>query len=94
MAAPGAKSIVFGDIKAAYVARIVAGAQTLRLAERYAEYLQVGFLGYQRLDGIVQDTSAAAVLEAQGRVVRSRGRAAPSPPPRVSKPPSTRKERP
>lgn len=63
VAAPGAKSIVFGDIKAAYVARIVAGAQTLRLAERYAEYLQVGFLGYQRLDGIVQDTSAAAVLE-------------------------------
>lgn len=60
--AGGSKSVVFGDIHAAYVARVVAGAQTLRLAERYAEYLQVGFLGFQRLDGIVQDNSAAAVL--------------------------------
>ncbi|MFE6228913.1 phage major capsid protein [Cellulosimicrobium sp. NPDC057862] len=64
--AADAKPIVFGDLKAAYVARIVNGAQTLRLAERYAEFLQVGFLGFQRLDGIVQDTSAAAVLTVQG----------------------------
>ncbi|EYR64649.1 HK97 family phage major capsid protein [Actinotalea ferrariae CF5-4] len=60
--ANGSKSIVYGDIEAAYVVRVVAGAQTLRLNERYADYLQVGFLGFQRLDGKVQDTSAAAVL--------------------------------
>lgn len=60
--ATGSKSVVFGDIGAAYVVREVAGAQTLRLDERYAEYLQRGFLGFQRLDGKVQDTQAAAVL--------------------------------
>lgn len=60
--ANGSKSVVFGDIRAAYLVREVRGAQTLRLAERYAEFLQVGFLGFQRLDGKVQDTAAAAVL--------------------------------
>lgn len=61
--AAGSKSIVYGDIKEAYAIRIVNGAQTLRLAERYAEFLQVGFLGFQRLDGTVQNASAAAVLQ-------------------------------
>lgn len=60
--ANGSKSAVFGDIRAAYLIRYVAGAQTLRLAERYAEFLQVGFLGFQRLDAKVQDTAAAAAL--------------------------------
>lgn len=60
--AAGSKSIVYGDIASAYVVREVAGAQTLRLDERFAEYLQRGFLGFQRLDGKVQDTQAAAVL--------------------------------
>lgn len=60
--AAGAKSVVFGDIQAAYVVRVVSGAQTLRLTERYADYLQVGFLGFQRLDGLVQDAAAAATL--------------------------------
>jgi len=65
---PGAdaKPIVFGDIRAAYVVRVVNGAQTLRLAERYADYLQIGFLGFQRIDAKVQDTSAAAALEITG----------------------------
>ena len=30
----------------------------LRLAERYADYLQVGFLGFARADGTPQDTAA------------------------------------
>lgn len=58
----GSKSVVYGDIKAAYTVRRIAGAQTLRLAERYADYLQIGFLGFQRLDGKVTDTSAASTL--------------------------------
>lgn len=58
----GAKPIVFGDIKAALVIRQVLGVQTLRLAERYAEFLQVGFLGFARLDSTVQDDNAAATL--------------------------------
>jgi HK97 family phage major capsid protein len=60
--ANGSKSVVFGDIRAAYLVRQVRGGQTLRLGERYADYLQVGFLGFQRLDGKVQDANAAAVL--------------------------------
>lgn len=60
--AAGSKSVVYGDIRAAYIVRAVTGAQTLRLTERFAEYLQVGFLGFQRIDGRVQDTQAAAVL--------------------------------
>ncbi|MCR6703147.1 MAG: phage major capsid protein [Cellulomonas sp.] len=57
-----AAPIVFGDIEAAYLVRVVNGAQVLRLTERYADYLQVGFLGFQRLDATVQDTAAAAKL--------------------------------
>jgi HK97 family phage major capsid protein len=60
--AAGSKSAIYGDIRAAYVVRVVRGGQTLRLTERYADYLQVGFLGFQRLDGTVQDNNAVAVL--------------------------------
>lgn len=57
------KTIAFGDFNAAYVARRVNGGQVMRLAERYADYLQVGFFGFQRLDGLVQDASAIKVLQ-------------------------------
>jgi HK97 family phage major capsid protein len=60
--AADASPIVFGDIATAYLARIVRGAQVLRLTERYADFLQVGFLGFQRLDAVVQDAAAAAKL--------------------------------
>jgi HK97 family phage major capsid protein len=60
--ATGSRSVVFGDIRAAYVVRQVTGAQTLRLTERWADYLQVGFLGFARFDALVQDNNAAAVL--------------------------------
>lgn len=56
--AASAKTIVFGDIRAGYIIRQVQGVQMLRLAERYADYLQVGFLGFARFDGMVDDTSA------------------------------------
>lgn len=56
--AASAKTIIFGDIKAGYVVRQVQGVQMLRLAERYADYLQVGFLGFARFDGMVDDPSA------------------------------------
>ena len=62
--AAGSKSAIYGDIATAYVVRVVRGGQTLRLTERYADYLQVGFLGFQRLNGMVQDTNAAAALVA------------------------------
>lgn len=60
--AAGSKSVIFGDIRAAYVVRQVQGAQVLRLVERYADYGQVGFIGFARYDAAVQDASAARYL--------------------------------
>lgn len=52
------RSILFGDFFAYYVIRDVLGFQLMRLEERYAEFLQVGFLGFARCDAKPQDTSA------------------------------------
>lgn len=57
------KTIGFGDIQAAYALRKVNGGQLMRLAERYADFLQVGFFGFDRADGLVQDASAFKVLQ-------------------------------
>ncbi|MFG2144128.1 phage major capsid protein [Streptomyces sp. NPDC048696] len=59
--AASAKSVGFGDVNAAYVVRQVAGGQMLRLAERYAEMLQVGFFGFLRLDAKPDDAAAFRV---------------------------------
>jgi HK97 family phage major capsid protein len=40
----------------------VAGGQLVRLDERYAERLQVGFFAFARADGVVQDGNAAKFL--------------------------------
>lgn len=56
--AVSAKSILFGDFRAGYVIRDVLGIQALRLEERYADWLQVGFLAFMRSDGVVQDPLA------------------------------------
>lgn len=56
--AEGAKSILYGDFHAGYLVRDVTGVQVLRLTERYADFLQVGFLAFQRSDGEIQDTNA------------------------------------
>lgn len=62
---PGAsaKSIVFGDIEAAYVIRDVSGIQMLRLQERYADFLQVGFLAFMRSDGTLQNNAAVRAYQ-------------------------------
>lgn len=56
--AASAKSIAFGDIASGLVVRQVAGGTVMRLAERYADYLQVGFLGFGRFDARVDDSAA------------------------------------
>ena len=61
--AASAKSIAFGDFKAGYLIRQVLDVQTLRLVERYAEYLQVAFLGFSRMDGMIQDSSAVRLYQ-------------------------------
>lgn len=61
--AANAKSIAFGDFKQAYVIRRVQGVSTLRLAERYADALQVGFMSFARYDGVVDDVNAAKLFQ-------------------------------
>lgn len=60
--AANAKTVLFGDINAAYVIRDVSDVAVMRLTERYADFLQVGFLAFQRSDGTLQNASAAKVL--------------------------------
>lgn len=61
--AASAKSIAFGDFKAGYIIRQVLDVQMLRLVERYAEYLQVGFLSFARLDGMIDDSAAIRLYQ-------------------------------
>ncbi len=61
--AASAKSILFGDFREAYVVRLVTGVQTLRLTERYADFLQVGFLAFQRADGTLQNGAAVRAYQ-------------------------------
>lgn len=58
--AADAKSILFGDLSL-YMIRDVKGIQVLRLTERYADYLQVGFLAFSRHDGALLDAGTAPV---------------------------------
>jgi HK97 family phage major capsid protein len=54
--------LLFGDFKTALVGRQVNGASMMRLTERYADYLQVGYLGYCRMDVRSNDLRAAAIF--------------------------------
>jgi HK97 family phage major capsid protein len=61
--AANAKSGAFGDFEAGYVIRDVQGVQTVRLDERYADALQVGWFAYCRTDATVQDVNAYTVFQ-------------------------------
>lgn len=65
MASAGANnvSVLFGDFSEGYIHRVVTGGSMLRLGERYAEALQVAFLGFERHDGLVDNASALAALK-------------------------------
>jgi HK97 family phage major capsid protein len=56
--AANVKSILFGDFKSGYVIRDVLDIQMIRLDERYADALQVGFFAFCRTDATQQDASA------------------------------------
>lgn len=60
--ATGVKSVLFGDFEAGYVVRLVKAMELIRLSERYAEFGQVGFIAFDRADGIVQDANAYKAL--------------------------------
>jgi HK97 family phage major capsid protein len=65
-AVAGAKAILFGDFSY-YFIRDVMDLRVLRLEEKFAEYLQVGFLAFLRTDGLfatpseVEDTANVPV---------------------------------
>jgi HK97 family phage major capsid protein len=61
--AANAKSILFGDFQRAYVIRDVLGVQLLRLTERYADFMQVGFAAYARSDATLQDSGAVKAYQ-------------------------------
>ncbi len=61
--AASAKSILFGDFNSAYLVRDVSGFQLLRLSERFADYAQVGFVGFQRSDGTMQNSAAVRAYQ-------------------------------
>lgn len=56
--APGARSILFGDIAAGFIVRVVQDVQMVRMAERYMDFLQVGFFGFARMDARPDDAGA------------------------------------
>lgn len=58
--AANAKSILFGNLKK-YFIRDVKGVTLLRLAERYAEKFQVGFVAFARVDGRLLDAGGNPV---------------------------------
>ena len=60
--ATGVKSVLFGDFFAGYIIRQVRDFQLIRMDERYADYLQVGFIGFSRMDAAPQDTAAYKAL--------------------------------
>lgn len=55
--------LLFGDFHTAMVVRQVNQAGTMRLTERYADFLQVGFLSYIRIDSRSNDLRAAVALK-------------------------------
>jgi HK97 family phage major capsid protein len=56
--AANAFSVLFGDFQAGYLVRQAMDVQVMRLAERYADYLQVGFFGFLRIDAKPDDAAA------------------------------------
>ena len=55
-----AKSLLFGDFST-YIVRDVLGFQMIVFREKYADYLQVGFLGFSRHDGEQIDGGGSAI---------------------------------
>lgn len=58
--ATGKKSMIFGDCSK-YKIRKVKAITLVRLTERYAEKMQIGFFGFMRCDGRSVDASGAAL---------------------------------
>jgi HK97 family phage major capsid protein len=56
-----AVSILFGDFSKYKARRVAGGTTVMRLVERYADYLQVGYIGFLRADGNLLDAGTHPV---------------------------------
>jgi HK97 family phage major capsid protein len=67
MAVPAANaySMLFGDMSCYKLRRVSGGVTVLRLVERYADYLQVGFTAFMRIDGNLIDAGTHPVAALQ-----------------------------
>jgi HK97 family phage major capsid protein len=61
LTASTASGVIFGHLESAMVLRSVKGAGLMRLDERYADFLQIGYIGYRRFDIRSNDLRAAVV---------------------------------
>jgi len=52
------KPILFGNFNAGFLVRQALDVQAVRLTERYADFLQVGYFGFMRIDSVPDDTAA------------------------------------
>lgn len=64
--ANGVKSIVFGNLRDTYVIRRVKDFALVVLNELFAQNGQVGYMGWERADGMVQDPFAAITVSSAG----------------------------
>lgn len=60
-ATAGLKSVIFGD-HSKYVVRKVRGFEVMTLRERYAEFFQIGMVGFKRFDGELLNSDAVKHL--------------------------------
>jgi HK97 family phage major capsid protein len=67
MASPAASaySLLFGDMSCFKVREVAGGTTVLRLVERYADYAQIGFLGFQRFDSNLIDSGTHPLATGQ-----------------------------
>lgn len=54
---------IFGNLDAGFVYRQARNAAVMRLQERYADFLSVGFIGYSRLDMHSNDMRAVVTVK-------------------------------
>jgi len=63
IAASAAGTIMFGDFAQGYLFRTDGDLSIVRLAERYMDTLEVGFIGYSRIGGISTDAGTHPIVK-------------------------------
>lgn len=61
--ASNVRYLLFGNLRRGYIIRDVRGVGVVRMNERYADRLMVGFMAWLRTDGRIVDERALAVLK-------------------------------